>query len=107
MSYIRSVSYRFILVHLSVPALRDGTRFHFAAKTFESICVPVQGVSPGLAKDLAARADVDAATSPAQLHQAAWHALHSAWTTWLLAVQTGAPVRFSPVIVLVQNEQHC
>ena len=56
-------------------------------------------MSPGLAKDLAARADVVAASPPAQLNQAGWHALHCAWTTWLLAIQTGAPVTFSFIAI--------
>ena len=42
-------------------------------------------------KDLAARAGVDAASPPSQLDQAAWTGLHSAWSTWLQAIQTGAP----------------
>ncbi|KAK9868230.1 hypothetical protein WJX84_009935 [Apatococcus fuscideae] len=50
-----------------------------------------QGVSPGLVRDLGARAGVEGASPPLKLDQAAWQRLHAAWTTWIQAVQTGSP----------------
>ncbi len=49
----------------------------------------LQGVSPGLARDLCNRGGVSGSALPSDLDTAAWQRLHSAWTTWLDVMQSG------------------
>ncbi|KAK9848333.1 hypothetical protein WJX84_002062 [Apatococcus fuscideae] len=72
-----------------------------AASWQQGLVRAFQGVSPGLVKDLAARAGVDAAAPPAQLDQAAWQELHSAWSAWLSAILTG---RYIPYLDLASGQ---
>ena len=45
---------------------------------------------------------MDAASPPAQLSQANWHALHCSWSTWLQAIHTGAPDISSFIVIIVE-----